>query len=291
MTRRTALRATLVLPLALRAELATQQQAESDGWVPLFNGADLSGWETFLGKPHRTVDLPDARDGRGEYIAPVGVDRDPRGVFSVVHTDGAPAIRISGEIYGALTTRKEFDAYHLRFEFKWGERKWPPRENAPRDSGCCYHAVGPHGASYGFWMQSCEFQIMEGDCGDFYSLAGVIVDAEGMATTPGNPKTELQYKKGASKVVGHTRRIVKAPVTEKPHGEWNRLELFCRDQTSVHIVNGETAMVLTGLRRTVGGHEEPLTRGRIQFQSEGAEVFYRNIAIRRIRDIPRVILG
>ena len=50
-----------------------------------------------------------------------------------------------------------------------------------RDSGCCYHAVGPHGASYGFWMQSFEFQIQEGDCGDFYSLAGVIVDVDGDA--------------------------------------------------------------------------------------------------------------
>jgi hypothetical protein len=89
MNRRTALRATVVLPLALRAGPAAQRQAESD-WVPLFNGADLTGWETFLGKPHRTVDLPDARDGGGEYVAPVGVDRDPRGVFSVVHADGAP---------------------------------------------------------------------------------------------------------------------------------------------------------------------------------------------------------
>jgi hypothetical protein len=29
---------------------------------------------------------------------------------------------------------------------KWGEKKWLPREEIPRDNGCCYHAVGPHGA-------------------------------------------------------------------------------------------------------------------------------------------------
>ena len=100
------------------------------------------------------------------------------------HGDGAPAIRISGEIYGALTTRAEYENYHLRFEFKWGEQRWPPREQAVRDSGCCYHAVGPHGASYGFWMRSFEFQIQEGDCGDFYSLAGVIVDVEAVPDDP-----------------------------------------------------------------------------------------------------------
>ena len=34
------------------------------------------------------------------------------------------------------------------------------------------------------------------------------------------------------------------------------------------------------------GKEEPLTRGRIQLQSEGAEVFYRNIRLRPITEIP-----
>ena len=68
-----------------------------------------------------------------------------------------------------------------------GEKRWPPREDKIRDSGCCYHAVPPHGASYGFWMRSCEFQIQEGDCGDFYSLAGAIVDAEAAPQNPADP--------------------------------------------------------------------------------------------------------
>jgi len=33
--------------------------------------------------------------------------------------------------------------------------------------------------------------------------------------------------------------------------------------------------------------EVPLTKGRIQLQSEAAEVFYRNVAIRRITEIPK----
>jgi hypothetical protein len=33
----------------------------------------------------------------------------------------------------------------------------------------------------------------------------------------------------------------------------------------------------------------PLTRGRIQLQSEAAEVFYRNLAIRPIREIPTAV--
>ncbi len=284
------MRALAALPMGLTARANAQAPQSAASWTPLFNGKDLTGWETFLGKPHKLTDVASIpKNADGEYTGVVGVDNDPRAVFSVVQADGAPAIRISGEIYGALTTRQEYDHYHLRFEFKWGERKWPPREQALRDSGCCYHAVGPHGASYGFWMQSFEFQIQEGDCGDFYSLAGVIVDAEGVARTPGDPKTELTYTKGAPIVRGHTRRIVKAPVPEQPHGQWNTLDLYCVGQTSAHVVNGRTAMVLSGLRRRVDGREEPLTRGRIQLQSEAAEVFYRNIAIRPIKEIPGAV--
>jgi hypothetical protein len=36
----------------------------------------------------------------------------------------------------------------------------------------------------------------------------------------------------------------------------------------------------------VDGKETPLTKGKIQIQSEGAEVFYRNIAVRPMASIP-----
>jgi len=288
MNRRTALLAMVALPGGVRRMRTSGAAVQgADQWTPLFNRSDLAGWETFLGKPHQSVEIAGlARNDRGEYLEAIGVDRDPKGVFSVVQADGDPALRISGEIYGALTTRAEYENYHLRFEFKWGEKKWPPREQTLRDSGCCYHGVGPHGASYGFWMQSFEFQVQEGDCGDFYSLAGVIVDAAGVPVTPGDPKTELTYRKGAARIAGHTRRIIKSGGSEKPHGQWNTLELYCLGQTSIHVVNGMPNMMLTGLRRRVDDRDVSLTKGRIQFQSEGAEVFYRNIAIRTIHELP-----
>ena len=216
----------------------------------------------------------------------VGVDTDPRAVFSVVTIDGRQAIRISGEIYGALTTRGAFENYHLRFQFKWGEKRWPPREDKIRDSGCCYHAVPPHGASYGFWMRSCEFQIQEGDCGDFYSLAGAIVDAEAVPQNPADPKSEYIYKPGASAVKGHTKRLIRTADYERPRGEWNTLELYCLGQRSVHVVNGHVVMRLSGIRQPTPAGEVPLTGGHVQLQSEAAEVFYRDIEIRGIEELP-----
>jgi hypothetical protein len=127
---------------------ASAALAAAVAWTALFNGRDLTGWDTWLGIPDKSVsglELP--RDAEGRYTSALGLNVDPKRVFSVVEVDGAPAIRISGEMFGALTGKDEYDDFHLRLEFKWGEKKWPPRENAVRDSGILYYAVGEHGAS------------------------------------------------------------------------------------------------------------------------------------------------
>jgi len=204
-----------------------------------------------------------------------------------VDVDGKPAIRISGEIFGALTSKDEFENYHLKLEFKWGEKKWPPREKDVRDSGLLYHCVGPHGAAGTFWMQSQECQIQEKDCGDYWSVAGAIVDVEGERKGDKGP---IVFKKGGTKYTVPSKetgpRIIKEPDNERPSGQWNTIELVTVGQTSVHLVNGKANMVLTNSRRRADGKEMPLTKGKIQLQSEGAEVFYRNIAVRPISKIP-----
>jgi hypothetical protein len=281
-SRRDLLRSFLLLPLSARAAHGQQQRPPTGAWVSLFNGKDLTGWETFLGRPHASTDLPGPRDARGEHVNRVGIDSDPRGVFSVLTTDGRAAIRISGEIYGALTTRATFENYQLRLQFKWGEKRWPPRVDQVRDTGICYHAVPPHGASYGFWMRSCEFQIQEGDVGDFYSLAGAIVDAEAAPQNPADPKSEYIYKPGAPALTRHTKRLIKTADYERPRGEWNTLELQCLGQRSIHIVNGHVVMRLSGIRQPTPAGETPLTAGHVQLQSEGGEVFFSDIEIRGI---------
>jgi len=95
----------------------------------------------------------------------------------VVTEDGEPAIRVSGQVMGGVSTRREFGNYVLRLEFKWGTKKWPPRENSVRDSGVLYHCVGEPAPATG-WMQSAECQIEEQDCGDFWAVQGVKADTD-----------------------------------------------------------------------------------------------------------------
>jgi hypothetical protein len=267
---------------------ASALAAEPGEWRPLFNGKNLDGWDTYLGPPHASVTgLKLAKNEKGAYTEPVGLNNDPTGVYTVVEEDGKPAIRISGQIWGAITSKEEFENYHLRLEVKWGEKRWPPRENTVRDSGLLYHCIGPQGAHGKFWMKSFECQIQENDTGDFHSVAGVLVDVEGDKP---DAKSPLVFRKGGPLHKGWKSRIIRNPRSEKPTGQWNRVEIYVHGQTAVHVCEGQTNMILNGLRHVVDGQEVPLTKGKVQIQSESAEVFYRNIEIRPINKIPDEVL-
>jgi hypothetical protein len=278
-----------VMALALGGP-ATAAEPSAE-WTPLFNGRDLSGWETWLGIPHRSVaglDLP--KDADGKYTAPQGLGADPKKVFSVVTMDEEPAIRISGEMFGALTGLQEYGDFHLRLEFKWGEKKWPPRETALRDSGILYYAVGPHGAADNkSWMRSLECQVQEHDVGDFWGVGGTLVEVGGEVRGEGKER-HVVHKPGAPMVAvgADPRRAIKALDNENPTGAWNTVEVLCLRGACLHAVNGKVNMVLRNPRQLAadGATTVPLTKGRLQIQSEGAEVYYRNIAIRPLSEWP-----
>ena len=113
----------------------------------------------------------------GSYTEPIGSGRDPLKVFTVdSDVDGRAAIRISGEAFGELRTKASFKDYHLKLQFKWGEKKWAPRD-APetrRDSGLLYHVHAEPGAEGRTWARSIELQIQEHDVGDLYAVGSVI---------------------------------------------------------------------------------------------------------------------
>ena len=76
--------------------------------------------------------------------------------------------------------------------------------------------------------------------------------------------------------------IRKTHNAEKSLGEWNTLELICIGQKAVHVVNGDTVLVNQGICRRTNGVSYPLTSGRLQLQSEGAELFVKEIVVRRL---------
>ena len=264
----------------------------SKKWTPLLQGDLHTNWDVFIGAPHATVQGLENVDPKsnGMNATPLGLNNDPKKVFSIETLNGEQVLHISGEIYGALTSKKEYKNYHLKLQFKWGEKIWAPRVGQPRDSGILYHCTGPYSKFWKVWMQSQEFQVQEGDVGDYYSLSGTemnipSIKKEGAKEFDFVKDGQLNKFWSIDKTFpGHCN---KGFDNEKPHGEWNTLELICFEGNSLHIVNGEVVMALFDSKyKTVEGQILPLQKGRIQIQSEAAEVFYKNIEIKAIDGMP-----
>jgi hypothetical protein len=195
---------------------------------PLFNGKDLEGWYSFLKNK--------------------GKNNDSNQVFTV--NDGL--LKITGQEFGYIVTEKSFTDFHLVVEFKWGQQKYPPRENVVRDNGICYYVV----ATDKVWPRSVECQIQEGDCGDFWLIDSVTALVDGV-------------QQGPTK----NTRAKKKLDNEKPSGEWNRVEVIAIKGNCTHIVNGVIVNEAT---------EVSLRTGRILIQSEDAETYYRKIEIKEL---------
>lgn len=241
----------------------------------LFNGRDLDGFYSFLRKQ--------------------GKDADPEHVFSVA--DGM--IRVSGAEWGCLTTRDEYENYHLLVEYKWGQAAWPPRVKNARDSGILLHSVGKDGAYGGVWMYSIECQLIEGGTGDLL-VVGDGTDRYSLTASVCKEKSAGCYvydPTGAGELAtihqGRLNWFARDPAwrdvkgfrgkndVERPIGEWNRLECLAVADRIVVKLNG----VLVNSCRDVRPR-----RGRIQIQSEGAEIFVRRADLTPVQGEPSALI-
>ena len=254
-------------------------------WLNLMNDKDLTGWDTYLGPQ-----FPDNSEDR-TGMKPIGLNIDPKQTFTIVTEEGEKCLRVSGENFGGVSTQTEFENYHFQLQFKWGKLKWHPRKKAKMDSGLLYHANGEQGLDAGFWLQGHEFQIQEGDCGDYWGCAGAIMDVPVKKLKDSvyifDPLSTMQTFKDKTAI---TRHAIKSSDAEKPSGEWNTLDLYCFGDTAVHVVNGKVVMVLYHSKHLVKDKMTPLTKGKIQLQSEGSEVFYRRVRMLPITAIPSNLL-
>jgi type 1 glutamine amidotransferase len=251
----------LVLSVASRSNLiASPTQSLTDaGWIPLFNGKNLDGWYTWLPS--------------------TGRDNDPKGVFKVedgvLHILDLPETDQEQE-FGYIATSNEYSNYRLRFQYRWGSKRFTPRAHDPRDSGLLYHFTGPDR----IWPASVECQVQEGDTGDFYVIAGTAL------TTTVEPSDIETKKYKADGVAYDTRpafdRIARSGTSDSLT-DWNTVEVIVAADTVVHLVNGVANNRATRIRQPDPSNPSrfiSLSRGRILFQAEGAEVFYRNIELK-----------
>jgi 3-keto-disaccharide hydrolase len=249
---------TLLVSLAAVAADPQTSPISPTTTIVLFNHRNLDGWYTFL------------RDHRAE---------DPLHVFTV--KDGV--IRISGEEWGGIATTSTYRDYRLVVEWKWGKATWGERKDRARDSGILVHGVGPDGAAGGNWLESIESQVIEGGAGDFILVAGL-----------GKPSVQAEVRQEGDQIIwqrgGERRTLTEGRINwygrdprwtdtlafrggrdvERPAGEWNRQEVVARADSLTNIVNGVTVNEVSGSSHTAG---------KIQIQSEGAEILVRTVEL------------
>ena len=219
--------------------------ASVDAWEPLLDEHDLGGWKPVV----------------AEGGTPIGAG--PPSKFSLVLLDGLPALRATGTGLGGVESEREFENFHLRFEYRWGAAE------GNHLASVRYHCTGPVGSkgTHGMELHLRRAgsylrlnDLLRVDVGEFRE-GGVV------PTTPGGQRIDPQAN-------------VEAPV-----GRWNKAALVCVGDWVVHVVNGTPVLALARSRRAEPP-DQPLTRGRIRFQSVKGEVFFRKIEVRRAIEFP-----
>lgn len=240
----------------------SNNSSASSKTINLFNGENLDGWYSFI-----------------QYR---GRNTDPKKVFTV--HDGL--IHVSGEEYGSIITTKEYSNYKLTAEFKWGEHTYAPRVDNARDNGILIHSTGEDGGYSGIWMHSIECQIIEGGTGDLlvvgdsspkFSLTSYVAPEKQNGTYIFQPNGSLATIHG-----GRINWFGRDPNwkdikgfrgkndIEKPTGEWNHMECVAEGNKISIMLNGTLVNQAVNVRPS---------SGRIQIQSEGAEIFFRQVTL------------
>ena len=213
--------------------------------IALFNGADTTGW---------IAHGPDT---------PPGAAATWSAANGVLAATGAP--------FGYLRTETRHSNYRLTVEWRWPAAAQPDANGnpRPRNSGVFLHMQGGDKV----WPTCVEAQLQEQNAGDFIfmGVAGASeLNAARTAAIAAAGNDSVARKKAET-----NRRIPrKNPSSEKPAGEWNRLDIVCDGGTITVSVNGVEQNRATGVT---------VSEGHICLQSEGAPVEFRNVTLTELR--------
>jgi hypothetical protein len=151
----------------------------------------------------------------------------------------------SGKPSGYLRTKSDYENYLLTLEWRF------PEGSEGGNSGVLVHTSTPE--ALGIWPKSIEVQLFRGNAGDFWVI-GTDLDVE----------NEEARKSGR-------RHLNLTDDSEKPIGQWNKMEITCKADEIIVKVND--VLVNHATKCTA-------TKGAICLQSEGAPVQFRSIQLR-----------
>jgi hypothetical protein len=235
-------------------------QGDSDGFRSIFNGKNWDGWYLKL------------RSNDAEMASKVFAIEE--GVVHVFNHEFPQEYNLNtgkNDTHGMFYTNKKYSKYILRFEYKWGSRIANNFDRWQYDAGVYYHVINDK-----IWPIGIEYQIRynhltsRNHTGDLIRPHGAAYDWYSTA----DGKTYLHPDDGGILYTGKSWLHVSSE-TDNYHAlndKWNQGELIVMgDEYSIHKINGEIVNMAFNLKPSAGI---------IGFQSETAEIFYRNIEIK-----------
>lgn len=160
-----------------------------------------------------------------------------------------------GKPLGYLATKSSHKNFKLTFEWRWASDA--VAKGREPNSGVLLRIAGE---PVGFMPKCVEAQLKSGSAGDIWAFRGAKVDG---------PKERIKQIK-AHKDLGDFKGVAKTTDAEKPLKQWNHYEIICKGGKLTLKINGKLVNQATGLEQVSGP---------IGFQSEGAEIHFRNIVV------------
>ena len=237
-----------------------------DGFKTLFNGENFDGWY---------IKLKDNDEALGKRV--FQINDNMVHVFGKGWPDEIDLDKGTDGTIGMLYTKKSYSKYHLKFQYKWGTKKANYFAKWQYDAGVYYHITDDK-----IFPTGVEFQIQyvpennHNGTGDLIRPPGQNYDWYFNENTNDylNPNdggilyTNQKSYKGK-------KWLHNAKITENFNGlndEWNTCEIIAMGGDYViHKLNGKVVNMAFNVNPSAGI---------IGFQSETAEIFYRNIEIK-----------
>lgn len=233
--------------------------AQDAGFTPLLNGKNFDGFEIL----QRNATPQDA-----EMIYRYGDDgvlhlfRDlPAGTGEKANPNGT---------HGILHTKKSYSRYHLKFEYRWGQKLFNNHHQYQYDSGLIYHIK-----KLKIWPTSLQYQIRFNHLKDRNHTGDLVAGGIDVQWYSKDKKTfALPAEGGVPQPTRMGQHFAHRDADFFGLGEkWNQCEIIVMgDQYAIHKLNGKVVNLITDLG---------VSEGAIAFEAETAEILFRNVVIKQ----------
>ena len=231
-----------------------------EGFTDIFNGKDFAGWYVKIRGEDDTVAKQVFKVNEQGWIH----------VFGEPFKDGHELDTGKNDTHGMIYSKKTYSRFILKFDYKWGKKRVNNFGKYQYDAGMYYHVYDDR-----IWPGGVEYQIRydhlknKNHTGDFWAAG-----KSRFQWYADKNKHYLSAEDGGElEKMRSGEHLAKAGASF--HGlndQWNQCELIVMgDKFAIHKLNGEIVNVAKDLN---------VSEGKIGFQSETAEIFYRNIRVK-----------